>query len=222
MANILQGMNVIYQDEFIVVINKSPGVPVQADKTKDRSLKAQIQAKTGQAVYLVHRLDRPVSGLVVFALNSLIANDLNNKFKERKIRKIYHAVVANRPEKDAGTLTHYLRKDAQQNRSFAFNKNLHHTQKAELKYRLIGSIERYHLLEIELLSGRHHQIRAQLAAINCPIKGDVKYGFKRGNRDRSIHLHAAELAFTHPHTQELMTFTATPPVDNVWKMLDER
>jgi len=167
-------MNIIYQDEFIIIINKSPGTPVQADKTADRPLMEQIQAEVGQSVYLVHRLDRPVSGLIVFALNSLVANDLNQKFKERKIKKIYHAVVGNKPEKDADTLVHYLRKDAKQNRSFAFNKNLHHTQKAELKYRLTGSIERYHLLEIELLTGRHHQIRAQLAAINCPVKGDVK------------------------------------------------
>jgi len=209
-------MNIIYQDEFIIIVNKSPGVPVQADKTKDTSLMEQIQAELGQPIYLVHRLDRPVSGLIVFALNSHIANDLSQKFKDKEIKKIYHAVVGNRPEKDADTLTHYLRKDAKQNRSFAFNKNLHHTQKAELKYRLIGSIERYHLLEIELLTGRHHQIRAQLAAINSPVKGDVKYGFKRGNRDRSIHLHAAELIFTHPDKQELMTFTAAPPEDNVW------
>ncbi len=216
-------MNIIYQDEFIIIINKSPGIPVQADKTKDASLMEQIQAELRQPVYLVHRLDRPVSGLIVFALNVLVANDLNQKFKEGKIKKVYHAVVGNRPEKDADTLTHYLRKDAKQNRSFAFNKNLHHTQKAELKYRLIGSIERYHLLEIELLTGRHHQIRAQLAAINCPVKGDVKYGFRRGNRDRSIHLHAVELAFAHPHTQELMTFNAPPPEDNVWKAFgDER
>ena len=213
-------MNIIYQDKFIIIINKSSGTPVQADKTKDTSLMAQIQAEIGQAVYLIHRLDRPVSGLVSFALNSLIANDLSQIFRKGEIKKIYHAVVGNRPEKDADTLTHYLRKDAKQNRSFAFNKNLHHTKKAELKYRLISSIKRYHLLEIELLTGRHHQIRAQLAAINCPIKGDVKYGFKRGNRDRSIHLHAAELTFAHPHTQELMTFTAPPPEDNVWKMLE--
>lgn len=210
-------MNIIYKDEYIIIINKPPGIPVQADKTKDTSLIEQIQVELGQPVYLVHRLDRPVSGVIVFALNSLIANDLNEKFREGEIKKVYHAVVGNRPEKDADTLTHYLRKDAKQNRSFAFNKNLHHTHKAELKYRLIGSIERYHLLEIELLTGRHHQIRAQLAAINCPIKGDVKYGFRRGNRDRSIHLHAAELAFAHPHTQEVMTFTAPPPEDNVWK-----
>jgi len=216
-------MNIIYKDEFVVIANKTSGVPVQADKTGDSPLIEQIQAEIEQAVYLVHRLDRPVSGLVVFALNSSVANDLNGKFKEREIRKIYHAVVGNRPEKDMDTLTHYLRKDAAQNRSFAFNKALHHTQKAELKYRLISSIERYHLLEIELITGRHHQIRAQLAAINSPIKGDVKYGFKRGNRDRSIHLHAAELAFAHPYTQEVMTFIAAPPENNVWKAFgDER
>ncbi len=215
-------MNIIYQDEFIIIVNKSPGTPVQADKTKDTSLMEQIQAELGQPIYLVHRLDRPVSGLIVFALNSHVADNLNHKFKNKEIKKIYHAVVGNCPEKDADTLVHYLRKDAKQNRSFAFNKNLHHTQKAELKYRLIGSIERYHLLEIELLTGRHHQIRAQLAAIKSPVKGDVKYGFRRGNRDRSIHLHAAGLTFAHPHTQEMMTFTAPPPEDNVWKMLDER
>lgn len=210
-------MDIIYQDIFIIIANKKPSVPIQADKTGDMSLMEQLQAEINQPVHLVHRLDRPVSGLVIFALNPSIASDLNEKFKERKIRKIYHAVVGNKPEKDADTLTHYLRKDAKQNRSFAFNKALHHTQKAELNYRLIVSIERYHLLEVELLTGRHHQIRAQLAAIGSPVKGDVKYGFKRGNRDRSIHLHAAELSFAHPHTQEQMTFTAPPPEDNVWK-----
>ena len=218
-----QDINIIYQDKFIIIVNKSSGKPVQTDKTKDTSLIEQIQTKLGQPVYLIHRLDRPVSGLISFALNSLTANDLSQKFKAGEVEKIYYAVVGNRPEKDADTLIHYLRKDAKQNRSFAFNKNLHHTQKAELKYRLTGSIERYHLLEIKLLTGRHHQIRAQLAAINCPIKGDVKYGFRRGNRNRSIHLHAAKLTFTHPHTQELMTFAAPPPEDNVWKaFLDER
>lgn len=196
---------------------KKNGIPIQVDKTGNTSLIEQLQTEINQPLHLVHRLDRPVSGLVIFALNPLVASDLNEKFKERKIRKIYHAVVGNKPEKDADTLMHHLRKDAKQNRSFAFNKALHHTQKAELNYRLIGSIERYHLLEIELLTGRHHQIRAQLAAIGSPVKGDVKYGFKRGNRDRSIHLHAAELSFAHPHTQEQVTFTAPPPEDNVWK-----
>jgi len=209
-------MNIIYQDEFIVIANKTPGVPIQADKTGDASLTEQLQFEIDQPVYLVHRLDRPVSGLVIFALNPLIASDLNEKFKERKIKKTYQAVVGNKPEKETGTLIHYLRKDAKQNRSFAFDKALHHTQKAELNYRLIGSIERYHLLEIELLTGRHHHIRAQLAAIGSPIKGDVKYGFRRGNRDRSIHLHAAELSFTHPDTQDQKTFTAPTPEDSVW------
>ena len=213
-------MNIIYQDEFIVIANKTPGVPIQADKTEDTSLIEQLQTEIDQPVYLLHRLDRPVSGLVIFALSSLVAIDLNEKFKEKEIKKIYHAVVGNKPEKEADTLIHYLRKDAKQNRSFAFNKALHHTQKAELNYRLIGSIERYHLLEIELLTGRHHQIRAQLAAIGSPVKGDVKYGFRRGNRDRSIHLHAAKLTFAHPDTQEQVTFSAPPPEDNVWKAFE--
>lgn len=211
-------MNIIHQDDSIIVISKVSGIPVQSDKTGDVSLIEQAQTEIGQQLHLVHRLDRPASGLIAFARNSFALNNLNKQFRERKVKKIYWAVVGNKPELEAGTLIHHIRKEAAKNRSFAFNKALHHTQKAELSYQLIASIERYHLLEIDLLTGRHHQIRAQLAAIGSPIKGDVKYGFRRGNRDRSIHLHARQLSFIHPETNEAITFTAeAPQTDNVWK-----
>jgi len=215
-------MNIIHQDDSIVVVNKAPGSPVQSDKTGDTPLIEQIQTEIGGRLHLVHRLDRPASGVIVFARNLFVLNDLNEQFKKRQVKKTYWAVVGNKPELVEGTLTHYLRKDEAKNRSFAFNKALHHTQKAELSYRLVVSIERYHLLEINLLTGRHHQIRAQLAAIGSPIKGDVKYGFRRGNRDRSIHLHAQQLTFINPDTHEEATFTAfTPESDNVWKAIVE-
>lgn len=211
-------MIIVYQDDSIIVINKASGTPVQPDKTGDLSFIEQAQTKIGQQLHLVHRLDRPASGLIVFACNAHIMNELSKQFKERQVEKIYWAVVGNKPKQEAGKLIHYLRKDEAKNRSFAFDKALHHTQKAELSYQLIGSIDRYHLLEINLLTGRHHQIRAQLSAIGSPIKGDVKYGFRRGNRDRSIHLHARKLSFIHPKTGESMTFTAeAPQTDNVWK-----
>lgn len=211
-------MNIIHQDDSIIVINKASGIPVQSDKTGDLSLMEQAQIQIGQQLYLVHRLDRPASGLIVFARNLFALNELNKQFREREVKKIYWAVVGNKPKEEAGTLVHYIRKEEAKNRSFAFDKALHHTQKAELSYQLIGSIERYHLLEIDLVTGRHHQIRAQLAAIGSPIKGDVKYGFRRGNRDRSIHLHARQLSFVHPEIDEAITFTAeAPQTDNVWK-----
>jgi len=209
-------MEIIYKDESIIVVNKKPGVAVQPDKTSDLSLIEQLQTETKQDIHLVHRLDRPASGLLVFACNKLILNDLNQQFRERSVRKIYYAVVGIPPKSERGQLVHYIRKDAFQNRSFAFDKALHHTHQAELNYKIIGSIDRYHLLEIELITGRHHQIRAQLAAIGSPIKGDVKYGFRRGNRNRSIHLHARQLSFLHPTKQEEVTFTAALPEDNVW------
>jgi len=210
-------MNIIYQDEAIIVVNKKPGVGVQSDKTSDLSLMQQLEVEIGQPVHVVHRLDRPVSGVLVFARNKLILNDLNEQFRKRKVEKIYYAAVAHSPEPPEGKLVHYLRKDATQNRSFAFDKALHHTHRAELRYRKLASIERYHLLEIELLTGRHHQIRAQLSAIGSPIKGDVKYGFRRGNRDRSIHLHARELSFVHPLKGETVSFVAPLPEETVWQ-----
>lgn len=209
--------HIIYQDSAILVVNKPPGLPAQPDKTESDSLQSLLAAEIGKSVHLIHRLDRPASGLVVFALNKSIVEELNEQFREREVRKIYWAVVKNKPEEATGTLTHYLRKKQAQNRSFAFDKALHHTKKAELNYRLLGSIERYHLLEVDLLTGRHHQIRAQFGAINNPIKGDVKYGFRRSNQDRSIHLHARKLVFRHPISGEDIEFLANlPEGDGVW------
>jgi len=166
---------------------------------------------------LIHRLDRPASGLILFAKNKKALAALNLQFQERTIEKTYLAVVKNRPETDAATLVHYLRKNAKTNRTHASQEEELHSKRAELNYELIGEIDNYFLLKIKLITGRHHQIRAQLAAIDCPVKGDVKYGFRRSNRDRSIHLHAWELSFKHPVSKEQTTLVAPLPKDNVWQ-----
>jgi len=209
--------HIVYQDSVLIILNKPPGIPVQPDKTGNDSLQSLLTTELGKPLHLIHRLDRPASGLIVFALDENIVEALSRQFRERKVSKTYWAVVKNKPEQATGTLIHYLRKKQAQNRSFAFDKALHHTKKAELNYRLLASIERYHLLEIDLLTGRHHQIRAQLAAINNPIKGDVKYGFRRSNQNRSIHLHARKLVFQHPVNGETMKLLAElPEGDGVW------
>ncbi len=214
--------HIIYQDSAILVVNKPPGLPVQPDKTESDNLQSLLATEIDKPIHLIHRLDRPASGLVVFALDKSMVEELNEQFREREVRKIYWAVVKNKPEEATGTLIHYLRKKQAQNRSFAFDKALHHTKKAELHYRLLGSIERYHLLEVDLLTGRHHQIRAQFAAINNPIKGDVKYGFRRSNQDRSIHLHARKLTFRHPFSGDDIEFLANlPEGDGVWAAFSE-
>ncbi len=213
---------IIYQDEAILAVWKPAGMPVQSDKTDDIALQDQLSEKFGQVIYLVHRLDRPVSGIMVFAKTKEIANLLVQQFQEKQVKKIYWAVVQNKPVPETGILLHYLRKDQKQNRSFAFDKPLHHTKKAESKYRLLTSLKRYHVLEIELLTGRHHQIRAQLGAVKNPIKGDVKYGFKRSNRDRSIHLHARRLAIQHPVSGESLEWVADlPEGDGIWAAVNE-
>ena len=166
---------------------------------------------------MIHRIDQPASGVVLFAKthNALVA--LNEQFRNRETDKVYLAVVGERPKEEQGHLVHYLRKNGRKNISRASEEQSEGAKKAELEYRLLGSSERYHLLEIHLKTGRHHQIRAQLAAIGCPIKGDVKYGFRRSNRDRSIHLHAWKLSFRHTFSGEQVTLQAPPPVDDpVW------
>jgi len=216
--------NILFEDNHIVVINKMPSQIVQGDKTGDKPLsdlvKEYIKVKYNKAgdVFLgvVHRLDRPVSGAVLFARTSKSLTRLNALIKNREINKTYWAVVKNKPPKESDTLVNFLRRDEARNKSFITGDNSKNSQMASLTYTLIASSDNYHLLEIDLQTGRHHQIRAQLAGIGCPIKGDLKYGFDRSNCDGSIHLHARKLTFTHPVTLKPLSVIAFPPNDPVW------
>ncbi len=210
------GELVLYKNNQLIAFSKPSALGVQADKTEDKSLLdfAEIYCKSN--LHIIHRLDRPASGVVLFAKNKKGLANINQQFKDRSIEKIYLAVVKNAPEKPEGHLTHYVYKNNVKNKSIATIEEKPGTKKAELKYKTVGKIDNYSLLEIELITGRFHQIRSQLAAINCPIKGDVKYGFKRGNRDRSIHLHAWKLRFNHPVSEERVELIAPIPEDGVW------
>ncbi|MFN8713562.1 MAG: RluA family pseudouridine synthase [Bacteroidota bacterium] len=222
-------MEVIFEDNHLIAVNKRPGELVQGDKTGDEplseSLKRWLREKYNKPgeVFLgvIHRLDRPVSGVVLFAKTSKALARMNEQFRERDIKKVYWAVVCAPPEKQAGKLIHWLRKNEATNKSYAsdFEKQGH--LRCELDYKLLAASDRYYLLEINPLTGRHHQIRVQLASTGCIIKGDLKYGAKRSNTDGSIHLHARRLEFMHPVKNEPVVITATPPVeDAVWKFLD--
>jgi 23S rRNA pseudouridine1911/1915/1917 synthase len=208
---------VLYKNNQLIAFNKPGGLPVQNDKTGDLSLQALAEIYCKGKVDLVHRIDRPASGVVLFARTHSALVDLNEQFKERKVHKTYLAVVGQAPPQPEGTLVHYLVKNARKNISVALPEEKPGAEYAELRYRQIAASDRYFLLEIELLTGRHHQIRAQLAAIGCPIKGDNKYGFKRANADRSIHLHAWKLSFEHPVTREREEVVAPVPEDPLWK-----
>jgi 23S rRNA pseudouridine1911/1915/1917 synthase len=217
---------IVFEDNHIIIINKLPSEIVQGDKTGDLPLSEKIKNfikardnKPGNVFLgVIHRLDRPVSGLVIFAKTSKGLSRFNELFREKDIEKTYWAVVKNKPEKEEAHLTHYLLKNEKTNRSKAFNKPVEHALKAELVYKLLSSSDNYHLLEIKLLTGRHHQIRAQLAAIGSPIKGDLKYGFDRSNKDASIHLHSYKIQFHHPVKEEEVMVTAKPLSDDpVWK-----
>lgn len=206
---------IIAKNNQYIVFNKPATYPVQPDKSEDKSLLdlGSIYAKSN--LQLVHRLDRPASGIVVMAKNSNALANINLQFQERKIKKTYLAVVAQLPKPGTGTLEHHLVKKSG-NKSIIVKPDHPQAQKATLHYKHIGSIDNYHLLEIDLVTGRHHQIRAQLAEIGSPIKGDVKYGARRKNRDRSIHLHAWKLSFAHPVNKEQINLTAPIPKDSVW------
>lgn len=208
---------VLYKNNQLVAFNKPAGIPVQDDTTGDKSLVALGSIYTQSKLQVIHRLDRPASGVVLFAKthNALVA--LNEQFRSRQIRKTYLAVVQEMPAEATGELKHFVGKKSAKNRASAEEDEHPDLKEAVLTYRVLGSSDRYHLLEVNLITGRHHQVRAQLAAIGSPIKGDVKYGARRGNRDRSIHLHAWKLAFTHPVSGEAVELVAPPPAgDPVW------
>ena len=207
---------VIYKNNQLIAFNKPCGVAVQNDPSGDKSLLSLAEIFCKSNVHIIHRLDRPASGTVLFAKTPKAQANLNAQFQQRSIRKAYLAVVGNRPSETTAKLTHYLRKQRSGNKSRICKATQSGAKLAELEYELLGSSERYHLLQIRLITGRHHQVRAQLAAIGCPIKGDVKYGFRRSNRDRSIHLHAWQLGFQHPVTKTPEILEAQLPSDPVW------
>jgi len=217
-------LQVLYEDNHIIAVNKRPGDIVQGDKTGDKPLvevvKEYIAHKYNKpgAVFLgvVHRLDRPTSGVIIFARTSKALSRLNKLFATRTTEKIYWAIVKNEPPKEKDTLVHYLVRNSKQNKSYANDKEVPNSKKAVLHYQIIRKLKNYFALEIALETGRHHQIRSQLSAIGIPIKGDIKYGFDRSNPDGSIHLHARELKFTHPVTKEILHIIAPTPKDVLW------
>lgn len=218
-------LRVIYEDNHIIIINKRAGDIVQGDKTGDKPLSdvvkeyiAEKYNKPGN-VYLgvVHRLDRPTTGIVVFSKTSKALPRLNKLFAEKKAKKTYWALVKNEPPKLKDTLINWLKKNPKNNKSTTYQKEINGSKKAILHYKVLKTLDNFFLLEINLETGRHHQIRSQLASIGCPIKGDLKYGFNRSNKDGSISLHARHLEFIHPVKKELVSITARLPKDSLWK-----
>ena len=221
--------SILFEDNHLIVINKKPSEIVQGDKTGDKTMPDTIKEylkvkynKPGNVFCgVIHRLDRPTSGVVVFARTSKGLERMNAQFREKETNKVYWAIVEQKPEKPVGSLVHFLKKNETKNKSFVTDSEKGGAKEAKLTYQLIASSERYHLLEITLETGRHHQIRAQLAAIGCFIKGDIKYGAKRSNEDGSICLHARRLTINHPVTKEVLTFTADTPNTAIWKIFEK-
>ncbi|MBR5652889.1 MAG: RluA family pseudouridine synthase [Prevotella sp.] len=220
-------MKVVYEDNHIIIVHKESGEIVQGDKTGDKPLsdtvKDYIKTKYNKPgnVFLgvVHRLDRPVAGLVVFSRTSKALSRLNEMFQKGEVQKTYWAITARCPEMEEGDLVHWLVRNERQNKSYAYDREVPNAKKAHLHYRVIAHSERYHLIEVRLFTGRHHQIRCQLAHIGCPIKGDLKYGAPRSNPDGSISLLSRYLQFTHPVSKKNVTVTAQLPDDELWQAL---
>lgn len=218
-------MTVLYEDNHIIVVNKESGEIVQGDKTGDVPLsdivKDWIKEKYGKPgnVFLgvVHRLDRPVQGIVMFAKTSKALTRLNEMFKSSDVHKTYWAITSNRPKEQEGTLTNWIVRNEKQNKSYAYDVEKPNSKKAVLHYRLLAASERYNLIEVQLMTGRHHQIRCQLAKMGCPIKGDLKYGAKRSNVDGSISLLARRLEFVHPVSKQNIVVEAPLPKDSLWQ-----
>lgn len=217
-------LEVLYEDNHIIIINKRAGDIVQGDKTGDKPLSEVVKSflkekynKPGN-VYLgvVHRLDRPTSGIVLFAKTSKALPRLNKLFQNKEAQKTYWAVVKNEPPRQSDKLVHFLKRNPKQNKSYAHINEVPDSKKAALEYRILKKLDNYFLLEVALHTGRHHQIRSQLSAIGCAIKGDLKYGFERSNKDASIHLHARELKFEHPVKKTNIHIIAPPPKDPIW------
>ena len=220
-------MTILYEDNHIIIVNKESGEIVHGDKTGDTPLSEKVKAdikerhaKPGNVFLgVVHRLDRPVSGVVVFAKTSKALTRLNDMFREGKVRKTYWAITQQRPNPENGTIEGWLTRNEKQNKSYMHDKEKPGAKKAVLNYKTIAATNRYVLVEVELLTGRHHQIRCQLAAIGCPIKGDLKYGARRSNPDGSISLMARKVELEHPVTHQLISVEAPIPQDNLWRDL---
>ena len=226
--HIVTNMEVLYEDNHIIAVNKNSSEIVQGDKTGDtplsESVKAYIKEKYNKPgeVFLgvTHRLDRPVSGVVLFARTSKALTRLNEMFRTQAVKKTYWAIVKAAPEQTEARLEHYLVRNEKQNKSYAYDREKPHSKKAALSYRLIGRSDNYSLLEVHLETGRHHQIRCQLAKIGCPIKGDLKYGFPRSNPNGGISLHARSVEFVHPVSKQAITIVApTPEDEKLWAIL---
>ncbi len=215
---------ILFEDNHLIIVNKLPSEIVQGDKTGDQPLSELVKQylkekynKPGNVFLgVVHRIDRPVSGVTIFARTGKALSRMNELIKQREIRKTYWAIVKNEPPEISGNLFHHLRRDQKKNKSFAYEKPVDNSKEARLSYSLVATSHDYFLLEVNLITGRHHQIRAQLSKIGCPIKGDLKYGFPRSNKDASISLHARSIEFMHPVKKELLTIVADPPDDVLW------
>ena len=218
-------LKILFEDNHLIIVNKQSGDIIQGDKTGDTPLseivKEYIKEKYNKPgnVFLgvVHRLDRPTTGVVVFAKTSKALERFNKMLRDKTVNKTYWAVVKNKPAKEIDTLTGYLKKNPKNNKSTSYSSEIEGSKKATLHYKTLKSLDNYHLLEVDLETGRHHQIRCQLAAIGSPIKGDLKYGFNRSNKDASIHLHARKIEFTHPVTKEIILITAPTPNEVIWQ-----
>ena len=223
-------MTVLYEDNHIIIVNKTTSEIVQGDKTGDKPLSETVKEwlkekynKPGNVFCgVTHRLDRPVSGIVVFAKTSKALPRLNKMFQEKDIKKTYWAISKNAPKEPIGTLTDYLVRNEKQNKSYAYDTEKPNSKKAILHYKLIAKSDKYNLLEVDLETGRHHQIRCQLAKIGCVIKGDLKYEADRSNPDGGISLHARSISFMHPVSEKLIEVTAPVPEDNLWKAFEKQ
>ena len=223
-------MEILFEDNHLIAINKSVADIVQVDKTGDESLEQKVKEyirrkynKPGEAFLgVVHRIDRPVSGIVLFARTSKALARLNQMFQDKEIKKIYWAIVKEKPAKTADTLTHYIVRDSKKNKSFAHENEVKDSKKAILHYKILDNSENYCLLEIQLETGRHHQIRCQLSKIGSPIRGDLKYGYNRSLDDGGINLHSRYMEFIHPVTQSLVQIYAEPPKEKLWNFFLER
>ena len=215
----------LYEDNHLIAVWKRPSDLTQRDKSGDESLDDQVRKyiaakynKPGDVFLgVVHRLDRPVSGVMLYARTSKALARLNAMFRSREVKKVYWALVKERPPEDEQTLTHFIKKNESQNKAYSYDKEVKGSKEASLSYKLLARSDRYYLLEIELHTGRHHQIRSQLSAIRCPVKGDLKYGYPRSNEDGSVCLHARRLIFIHPVQKVEMTITAHLPEGDVWQ-----
>lgn len=218
-------IEILFEDNHLIAVNKKPSDLSQGDDTGDAALDSEVRKyiarkynKPGDVFLgLVHRLDRPVGGVILFARTSKALARMNEIFRSRDVKKIYLAIVGERPPEVEGELTNYLKKNEAQNKTYVYDNEVKGSKKASLSYRIAGRSDRYYLLEVELHSGRHHQIRAQLAKIGCPIKGDLKYGYPRSNDDGSICLFAQSLEFIHPVKKEKIVIKAPKPQGDVWK-----